>query len=49
VEKMLLTVDSFATPREQWHTNSEFRRRVLTEFDKIEPYRERGFIAEWPE
>jgi uncharacterized SAM-binding protein YcdF (DUF218 family) len=49
VEKMLITVDGFATPREQWHTNSEFRRRVLTEFDKIEPYRERGFIAEWPE
>ena len=31
VEKMLLTVDSFATPREHWHTDPEFRRRVLTE------------------
>lgn len=49
VEKMLLTVDSFATPREHWHTDSEFRRRVLTEFDKIAPYKARGFIAEWPE
>jgi uncharacterized SAM-binding protein YcdF (DUF218 family) len=49
VEKMLLTVDSFATPREHWHTDPEFRRRVLTEFDKIAPYKARGFIAEWPE
>ena len=49
VEKMLLTVDGFATPRAYWHTDAEFRRRVLTEFDKIEPYKARGFIAEWPE
>jgi uncharacterized SAM-binding protein YcdF (DUF218 family) len=49
VEKMLLTVDSFATPRPLWHTDAEFRRRVLLEWDKIEPYRARGFIAEWPE
>jgi uncharacterized SAM-binding protein YcdF (DUF218 family) len=48
-QKMLLTVDSFATPRERWHEDAEFRRRVLTEFDKIEPYKARGFIAEWPE
>jgi uncharacterized SAM-binding protein YcdF (DUF218 family) len=47
-EKMLLTVDSFATPRALWHTNVEFRRRVLHEWDKIEPYKARGFIAEWP-
>jgi uncharacterized SAM-binding protein YcdF (DUF218 family) len=48
VEKMLLTVDSFVTPRAQWHTEAEFRRRVLSEWDKIEPYRAKGFIAEWP-
>lgn len=48
VEKMLLTVDSFATPRALWHTDDEFRRRVLHEWDKIEPYKARGFIAEWP-
>ena len=48
VEKMLLTVDSFATPRAVWHTDVEFRRRVLHEWDKIEPYKARGFIAEWP-
>ena len=48
VEKMLLTVDNFATPRERWHEDREFRRRVLAEWDKIEPYKAKGFIAEWP-
>ena len=48
VEKMLVTIDSFATPRALWHTDPEFRRRVLGEWDKIEPYKARGFIAEWP-
>jgi uncharacterized SAM-binding protein YcdF (DUF218 family) len=48
VEKMLLTVDNFATSRGQWHTDPEFRRRVLAEWDKIEPYKANGFIAEWP-
>jgi uncharacterized SAM-binding protein YcdF (DUF218 family) len=49
VEKMLVMVDSFATPRSQWHTDPEFSRRMLSEWDKIEPYKARGFIAEWPE
>ena len=49
VTKLLLTVDSFATPRTLWHTDAEFRRRVLHEWDKIAPYRAKGFIAEWPE
>jgi len=48
VEKMLVTVDSFATPRSLWHTDPEFRRRILSEWDKIEPYKAKGFIAEWP-
>lgn len=49
VEKMLVMVDSFATPRALWHTDAEFSRRMLHEWDKIEPYKARGFIAEWPE
>jgi uncharacterized SAM-binding protein YcdF (DUF218 family) len=49
VTKLLLTVDSFATPRALWHTDAEFRRRVLHEWDKIGPYKAKGFIAEWPE
>ena len=49
VDKMLLTVDSFMTPRALWHTDAEFRRRILHEWDKIEPYKANGFITEWPE
>ena len=48
VEKMLITVDSFATPLSLWHTDREFSRRMLSEWDKIEPYKAKGFIAEWP-
>ena len=47
VEKMLITVHSFATPSALWHTDPEFSRRVLGEWDKIEPYKAKGFIAEW--
>jgi uncharacterized SAM-binding protein YcdF (DUF218 family) len=49
VEKMLITVDNFATPLALWHTDPDFRIRILFEWDKIEPYKARGFIAEWPE
>ena len=48
-EKMLITVDRFKVPRALWHTDPALRRRVLSEWDKIEPYKARGFIAEWPE
>jgi uncharacterized SAM-binding protein YcdF (DUF218 family) len=48
VEKMLVMVDGFKTPRALWHTDAEFARRMLQEWRKIEPYKARGFIAEWP-
>ncbi len=48
VEKMLVTVDSFDTPRALWHTDPEFRIRMLREWDKIAPYMAKGFIAPWP-
>jgi len=48
VEKMLVTVDSFAVPRSLWHSDPLFRALVLAEWDKIEPYKAKGFIAEWP-
>jgi uncharacterized SAM-binding protein YcdF (DUF218 family) len=48
VEKMLITVDSFETPLALWHTDAVLRTRVLSEWDKIEPYKAMGFIAEWP-
>jgi uncharacterized SAM-binding protein YcdF (DUF218 family) len=47
VKKMLISVDSFETPLVLWHTDAEFRRRILREWDKIEPYKAMGFIAEW--
>ena len=48
VEKLLVTVDSFSTPRALFHTDPEFRRHVLAEWDKIEPCKAMGFIAQWP-
>ena len=48
VEKMLITVDSFETPRALWYTDPVFRARILREWDKIEPYLAKGFIAAWP-
>jgi uncharacterized SAM-binding protein YcdF (DUF218 family) len=48
VEKMLVTVDSFDTPLALWHTDPRFRIRILAEWNKIEPYMAKGFIAEWP-
>lgn len=48
VEKMLVMVDTFKTPRSLWHSDPEFSRRMIGEWDKIEPYKARGFIAEWP-
>jgi uncharacterized SAM-binding protein YcdF (DUF218 family) len=48
VEKMLVTVDGFGTPRARWYTDPEFCRRVIKEWDKIELYKAKGFIADWP-
>lgn len=48
VEKMLLTINPYGVPIERWHTDALFRERVLLEWRKIEPYKDRGFIADWP-
>ena len=48
VEKMLVTVDSFETPLALWHTHPVLQKRILHEWDKIEPYMAKGFIARWP-
>jgi uncharacterized SAM-binding protein YcdF (DUF218 family) len=48
VEKMLATVNPYAAPVGRWHTDPAFRERVMLEWRKIEPYRARGFIADWP-
>lgn len=46
--QIIKTVDSFETPLSLWHTDPVFRTLVLGERDKIEPYKAKGFIAEWP-
>ena len=48
VEKMLITVNHYRTPTELWHTDTALRARVLSEWDKIERYKAKGFIADWP-
>jgi uncharacterized SAM-binding protein YcdF (DUF218 family) len=48
VEKMLVVVNHYATPKELWHTDPELSARVISEWNKIEPYKAKGFIAEWP-
>ena len=48
VEKMLITVNHYSTPTELWHTDPALRARVVSEWDKIERYKAKGFIADWP-
>ena len=48
VEKMLVTINPYGAPVERWHTDALFCERVLLEWRKIEPYRARGYIADWP-
>ncbi|MDP1749784.1 MAG: YdcF family protein, partial [Reyranella sp.] len=48
VEKMLLTINPYGAPVERWYTDALFRERVLLEWRKIEPYKARGYIADWP-
>jgi hypothetical protein len=47
-QKMLVTVNHYETPDELWHTNPTLSARVLREWKKIELYKARGFIAQWP-
>ena len=46
--KMLVVVNHYDTPNDLWYTNAELRSRVLSEWEKIEPYKARGFIVDWP-
>ena len=48
VAKMLATVNPYAVPVDQWHTDPVFRERVLAEVAKVAPYKAAGFIADWP-
>jgi hypothetical protein len=48
VDKMLVTINPFGASVEHWHTDPVFRDRMMQEWRKIEPYRAKGFIADWP-
>ena len=48
VEKMLVAVNWFGVPRDDWHRYQLSRARVVREYEKIAPYMAQGFIAKWP-
>lgn len=48
VRKMLVAVNHFPHPIEAWPDHPELRAKVLSEWRKIAPYREAGFIADLP-
>ncbi len=48
VEKMLVTVDTFYDAAGAVAHRSRIPRPRAAEWDKIEPYKAKGFIAEWP-
>jgi uncharacterized SAM-binding protein YcdF (DUF218 family) len=48
VRKMLVAVNYYGHPAEDWHRHPRSRERVLREWRKIEPYKQAGFIADWP-
>ncbi len=48
VEKMLSAVNYFGHPVEQWPQHEVMRARILREWRKLEPYKQAGFIADWP-
>jgi uncharacterized SAM-binding protein YcdF (DUF218 family) len=47
-EKMLAVINPYGAPVESWHTDPEFRDRVMAEWRKIGRYKAQGFIADWP-
>lgn len=48
VEKMLVAVNWFGIPEREWHLFRHSRERIVSEYEKIEPYLAKGFIAPWP-
>jgi uncharacterized SAM-binding protein YcdF (DUF218 family) len=46
VRKMLVAVNHYGHPAEHWHRRSVSRERVFSEWRKIQPYKETGFIVD---
>ena len=47
-EKLLVVVNHYDTPNELWHTRLGTLRANARRWEKIEPYKAKGFIAAWP-
>jgi len=47
VRKTLMPVNYYGHPLEDWHRHPVSRARVLSEWRKIAPYKEAGFIVDW--
>jgi uncharacterized SAM-binding protein YcdF (DUF218 family) len=46
VTKMFTSKNCFGVPKDQWHTDPDFRKKVLAEYEKIPEYKAKGFIRE---
>jgi hypothetical protein len=44
--KMFSAPDHYGVPRDKFHLDQSFRTAVLREYRKIDPYKEKGFIAD---
>jgi len=44
--KMIATTNCYGVPKKLWYTNPAFKKAVLTEWDKVAPYKDKGFISE---
>ena len=47
VRKMLAPVSYYGHPPEDWPRHPATREKVLSEWRKLRPYKEAGFIADW--
>jgi hypothetical protein len=47
-KKMILPINYFSVPEEQWTNDPEFKSRVLAEWEKIPRYEQMGFLKNIP-
>ena len=48
VRKMLYPVNYLGHPIDDWPRHAETRAKILDEWQKIEAYKAKGFLADWP-
>jgi len=44
--KMLATTNCYGVPKKLWYTDPKFKNAVMNEFNKVAPYKAKGYIAE---